>query len=205
MGDERMSMKQMACLKLLAVVACALLLCAVAPGLTIADQAKYFYDALGRLSAVVDGQGNTAFYQYDAVGNLLSISRGTATAPTITSVVPSTITAGQGTPVTITGTGLLGATLSSNNSQITFSAVTVVSNTTVTATLTLPNPTTFGSNTLLLNAVGGTASTAITVQQPTPVISTISPTRALPGTIITITGTSLSLQREAITVTFAVM
>jgi YD repeat-containing protein len=196
-------MKQMAFSKVLTVVTCALMLCVSVPTLAVADQAKYFYDALGRLSAVVDGQGNTAFYQYDAVGNLLSISRGTATAPTITSVVPSTITAGQGTPVTITGTGLLGATLSSSNPQMTFSAVTVVSNTTVTATLTLPNPTTFDSNTLLLNAVGGTASTAITVQQPTPVISTISPTRGLPGTILTITGTGLSLQRAAITVTFA--
>src|SRR5713226_7690573 len=40
-----------------------------------ADQAQYFYDELGRLSAVVDGQGNIAVYTYDAVGNLLSVQR----------------------------------------------------------------------------------------------------------------------------------
>ncbi len=33
------------------------------------------YDALGRLIAVVDPSGDTAVYHYDAVGNLLSISR----------------------------------------------------------------------------------------------------------------------------------
>ncbi|TKB65971.1 MAG: hypothetical protein E8D52_16445 [Nitrospira sp.] len=35
---------------------------------TIADQAHYIYDDLGRLSQVIDGQGNVATYTYDAVG-----------------------------------------------------------------------------------------------------------------------------------------
>ncbi|MEK7869074.1 MAG: RHS repeat domain-containing protein [Nitrospirota bacterium] len=33
------------------------------------------YDDLGRLSKVIDGQGNVATYTYDAVGNLFSITR----------------------------------------------------------------------------------------------------------------------------------
>jgi YD repeat-containing protein len=40
-----------------------------------ADQAQYFYDELGRLIGVVDGQNNAAVYQYDEVGNLLKIDR----------------------------------------------------------------------------------------------------------------------------------
>jgi len=40
-----------------------------------ADQAQYFNDDLGRLTTVVDEAGNTAIYNYDAVGNLLSIDR----------------------------------------------------------------------------------------------------------------------------------
>jgi YD repeat-containing protein len=36
---------------------------------------QYFYDDLGRLVKVVDQNGNVAGYQYDAVGNLLSITR----------------------------------------------------------------------------------------------------------------------------------
>jgi YD repeat-containing protein len=40
-----------------------------------ADQAQYYYDELGRLIGVVDGQNNAAVYQYDEVGNLLKIDR----------------------------------------------------------------------------------------------------------------------------------
>lgn len=49
----------------------------VNPVVTTADQVQYIYDDLGRLSQVIDGQGNVATYQYDAVGNLLSITRNT--------------------------------------------------------------------------------------------------------------------------------
>src|SRR6266496_472843 len=45
------------------------------------DQAQYFYDDLGRLSGVADSAGNTAIYNYDAVGNLLSITRNTPPEP----------------------------------------------------------------------------------------------------------------------------
>lgn len=49
----------------------------VSLALVPADQATYIYDDLGRLSQVMDGQGNVATYRYDAVGNLLSIARNT--------------------------------------------------------------------------------------------------------------------------------
>jgi YD repeat-containing protein len=42
---------------------------------TTADQATYiYYDDLGRLSQVIDGQGNVAMDTCDAAGNLLSIT-----------------------------------------------------------------------------------------------------------------------------------
>jgi YD repeat-containing protein len=44
-----------------------------------AQEVRYVYDALNRLVAVVDPQGNAAEYVYDAVGNLRSIRRFTAT------------------------------------------------------------------------------------------------------------------------------
>ena len=74
-GDERPSMKQMMFSRVLAVVACALMLCVSVPTLAVADQAQYIYDDLGRLSQVIDGQGNVATYNYDAVGNLGHRSR----------------------------------------------------------------------------------------------------------------------------------
>ncbi|MEK7351903.1 MAG: RHS repeat domain-containing protein [Nitrospirota bacterium] len=52
-------------------------------GSTAADQAQYFYDELGRLTGVIDGQGDAAVYQYDAVGNLLKIDRFTTTGGNI--------------------------------------------------------------------------------------------------------------------------
>lgn len=44
-------------------------------GVIYADQAQYLYDDQGRLTSVSDGTGATALYNYDAVGNLLSIDR----------------------------------------------------------------------------------------------------------------------------------
>ena len=70
-------MKPMILSKLLTTVVCVLMLGAVMPSHANADQAQYIYDDLGRLSQVIDGQGNVATYQYDAVGNLLSITRNT--------------------------------------------------------------------------------------------------------------------------------
>ncbi|MBX3319636.1 MAG: RHS repeat protein, partial [Nitrospira sp.] len=73
-------------------------LCVFVPTPTIADQGHYIYDDLGRLSQVIDGQGNVATYTYDAVGNLLSITRNTGGvgAPTITTFTPNTGNAGSG-------------------------------------------------------------------------------------------------------------
>lgn len=90
-GDERHSMRQMAFSRVLTVAACALVLCVLVPTFGIADQAQYIYDDLGRLSQVIDGQGNVAAYTYDAVDNLLSITRNTGGvgAPTITGLRPA--------------------------------------------------------------------------------------------------------------------
>lgn len=119
-GDERPSMKQMAFAKVLSVVACVLMLCVSVPPLAIADQVQYIYDDLGRLSQVIDGQGNVATYSYDAVGNLLSITRNTGWvgAPTITALTPNTGNVGASVNVTLTGTNLTGAALATDNPGI---------------------------------------------------------------------------------------
>jgi hypothetical protein len=57
-------MKQMSYSKLLSILICVLLLGMWAPSFTVADQAQYIYDDLGRLSQVIDGQGNVATYTY---------------------------------------------------------------------------------------------------------------------------------------------
>jgi len=63
----------------------------------------YIYDRLGRLIGVVDPAGDTAVYQYDAVGNLTGISRQSSA---LVSVIDFTPASGPvGTTVTIFGTG----------------------------------------------------------------------------------------------------
>ena len=92
----------------------------VSPALVSADQATYIYDDLGRLSQVIDGQGNVATYTYDAVGNLLSIARNTGGvgAPTITAFTPNSGNAGATVTVSLTGTNLTGAALATDNPGI---------------------------------------------------------------------------------------
>ena len=57
-------MKLKAFSKVLTVVACALMLCVLAPTLTVADQAQYIYDDLGRLAKVIDGQGEASLMTF---------------------------------------------------------------------------------------------------------------------------------------------
>jgi YD repeat-containing protein len=168
-----------------------------------ADQAQYFYDVLGRLRVVVDGQGNTATYNYDAAGNLLSITRSGAPAPpVITAVVPSTIDAGRATSVTISGTGFQFALVATANTEIQISNLTR-SDTTVTATFTVPNPTAFGPTSLTITGVGGATSATLTVRQPTPTISQLTPDTGVAGTTVVIQGTAFGTKVGSKLVTFA--
>jgi YD repeat-containing protein len=128
-------MMQMAISKVLSVLTFVLLLCALTPMSAVADQAQYIYDDLGRLSQVIDGQGNVATYTYDAVGNLLSITRNTGGvgAPTITAFTPNTGNAGASVNVSLTGTNLTGASLATSNPGILVRNV-VTTPTAITAT-----------------------------------------------------------------------
>ena len=75
----------------------------------------YAYDAAGRLSVVADARGDLAVYDYDAVGNLLSIRRigvgDVADAVVIAHVAPEV--ASRGSTVSIFGKGF-GATVDAN-------------------------------------------------------------------------------------------
>lgn len=64
---------------------------------------RYVYDEAGRLVAVIDANGDAAAYQYDAVGNLLGITRTTSTQVSIIEFTPDSGSTAQ--PVTIYGTG----------------------------------------------------------------------------------------------------
>lgn len=64
------------------------------------QQVRYIYDDLNRLIGVVDLQGRTAIYQYDAVGNILAIRREDAVGPVdITFVNPNAGVIGSGVEI----------------------------------------------------------------------------------------------------------
>lgn len=67
--------------------------------------ANYFYDANGRLTAVLSPTGEAAIYNYDPAGNFTSITRRTANEISVIDFTPGA--GGIGTSVTIYGTGFL--------------------------------------------------------------------------------------------------
>ena len=186
-------MKQMAFSKVLTIVACVLVLCMSVPTLTVADQAQYIYDDLGRLSQVIDGQGNVATYTYDAVGNLLSITRNTGGvgAPTITALTPNTGSAGASVNVTLTGTNLTGAALATDNPGILVRNV-LTTPTSLTATFQISFAARTGATAVTVTTTTGSATTSFSVNASAPVVSALSPTSGPVTRLVTITGNGFS-------------
>lgn len=186
-------MKQMIFGKILSVVTCVLFLCVLTPMSAVADQAQYIYDDLGRLSQVIDGQGNVATYTYDAVGNLLSIMRNTGGvgAPTITAFTPNTGNAGTSVNVSLTGTNLTGASLATTNPGILVRNV-VTTPTTITATFQIAFSAAPGATTVTVTTTTGSATTSFSVNASAPVLSTLSPTSGPVTRLVTITGNGFS-------------
>lgn len=165
-----------------------------------ADQAQYFYDELGRLVGVVDGQGNAAVYNYDAVGNLLSIQRFTSGTSGIGIFVVAPNSARVGTNVTIQGFGF-SATPADNQVKFNGTAATVFSATATSLVATVPTGATTGPVTVT-NANGtATSPSAFTILVP-PIIAGVDPTKVPQGatTRLVIEGFNLG---NATAVTFA--
>lgn len=165
----------------------------IIPALLSADQATYIYDDLGRLSQVIDGQGNVATYTYDAVGNVLSITRNTGGvgAPTITGFTPNTGNAGATIDVSLTGTNLTGASLSTNNPGILVRNV-VTTPTSLAATFQISFSAASGASTVTVTTSTGSATTTFTVNASAPVLTAVSPTSGPVTRMVTITGNGFS-------------
>jgi len=103
---------------------------------------SYVYDELDRLVSVVDASGDAANYSYDAVGNLLSITRAGTTTVSISEVTPNS--AAIGSPVTIYGTGF-STTAASNTVTFHGTAATVATATTTQLVTTVPTGATSGT------------------------------------------------------------
>jgi YD repeat-containing protein len=145
---------------------------------------QYFYDDIGRLIRVVDGSGNVASYAYDAVGNLLSISRSSVPANNglaILSFSPQSGTVGQ--IVTIQGQGF-NTTPASNSVQFNGVATAVTAATANTLTVTVPTGATTGPISVTVGGSSATSDKNFTIASAT--LTNIS---VIPGSVSVPNGT----------------
>jgi YD repeat-containing protein len=129
---------------------------------------------LGRLVKVVDQNGNIATYSYDAVGNLLSITRSALPGSNAPAVLNFTPQQGPvGTTVTIQGQGF-SATPSGNTVQFNGTVAIVSTASATTLTATVPAGATTGPISVTVGGVTATTSNSFTVN--TALVSiTLSP------------------------------
>ncbi|HEX7334057.1 MAG TPA: carboxypeptidase regulatory-like domain-containing protein [Pyrinomonadaceae bacterium] len=120
----------------------------------VSGPVSYLYDPLGRLVATV-GPTETTIYTYDAVGNLLSISRQAATQLAIISVVPGSGSVGQ--VVTIYGTGF-SPTPSENEVKFNNVSTSVMSATSTRLIVTVPSVGVTGQIQVAVTTSQGTVS-----------------------------------------------
>ena len=156
------------------VLACALVaFLMVLPVTMQADQAKYFYDELGRLVGVIDGAGNVAVYTYDEVGNLLLIERFTTSTTGIGIFLVTPASGLVGIAVEIQGFGF-SATPMDNLVAFHGVAAAVVSATSESIIATVPANATTGSVTVTNTNGSATSPQDFTVLVP-PIIVGVDP------------------------------
>jgi YD repeat-containing protein len=148
-----------------------LVLAAAAPQ---AGQERYDYDALGRLIRYINPAGEATEYVYDAVGNVLEVRRGEVNPPRITGVAPDIVRHNTKVPVVVTGTDLLGATVTAADPGLRISSLRS-SSTEVTFDLLPDESVPLGVQPFTLASSTGSAGFSLTVKEQLPQIVVMPP------------------------------
>lgn len=157
------------------------------------------YDELGRLIAVIDPAGDTVTYSYDAVGNLTSISRGTASQLSILEFTPNK--APVGASVTIYGTGF-SPTPSANVVKFNGTTAVVTSSSPTQLSTTVPVGATTGLISVTTASVTVSSATPFTVGSDAPIITSFTPSIGTAGTTVTLSGSNFETATYANRVEF---
>lgn len=121
-----------------------------------AQQVCYSYDGLGRLTGVINEANEAAFYDYDAVGNILSIRRQSPSGPvTVFSFDPPA--GSPGSKVEVFGLGF-SATANQNSATIGGVPATVVS--TLPCTIIVEVPPNVASGPISVTSPNGTGTSS---------------------------------------------
>ncbi len=136
----------------------------------------------------------------------------TIQGPTISSIAPINGARGTTVPITLTGSGLTGATaITVSGGGVTASGTTVVSDTTVTANFTITATAGLTARTVSVTAPGGTSNTVTftVVTPPVPTLTSVAPATGVRGTAVpvtltgsnfTATGTTVAVSGTGVTV-----
>jgi hypothetical protein len=138
---------------------------------------------------VVDSQNGAAIYSYDAVGNILSISRVSSGQVSIIGFTPKS--GPVGTTVTISGTAF-STTASENTVKFHGTNAVVSSATAMQLVSTVPSGATTGPITVTTPSGSATSSTSFTVTTSSgaPTITGFNPTIGNVGAAVTVSGTN---------------
>ena len=142
---------------------------AISPSLSSAGSVNYIYDDTGRLIKVISETGDTAIYNYDAVGNLISITRATAKQlPSVLQVIsPDIVFKGENFPVnvvfTISGENLLTTeNIWSDNSGVIVNYFSA-SDTSITVNASVLSDASLGATKINVSTLYGTASILLNI------------------------------------------
>ena len=164
----------------------------LAPLPVVALDFEYNYDALNRLIRVVDSDDNVITYNYDEVGNILSIERttvGNLPQPTLTNATPNQFNQADLATLVLTGTSLLGGVVTTTHPGMTIDGV-FGDDTQITANLTVDISAPLGPAPLTVTTVSGADSLNVTILGARPLITSITPNfgPSTGGTPVTVTG-----------------
>ena len=171
--------------KTLLIASLLFLLCSLVWPQTPTKTTVYVYDELGRLKAVITPSGDSAIYNYDAAGNIVSITRQTAATVSIIEFTPDQGAAGSS--VTIYGTGF-SLTPAQNNVSFNGVAATVSAASATQLIVTVPAGATTGPIAVTTPTGSATSTTSFEVLQSLA-ITGFTPAIGTPGTAVQITGT----------------
>jgi YD repeat-containing protein len=155
---------------------------------------RYFYDGNHQLIRVIDSANNSVEYEYDLAGNTTKIIRSTISpgAMAIFNIVPSVAAAGQ--DIAIYGQNF-DSVASGDTVKIDGVAATVVSATSTTLVVRVPQSASGGAVTVTVNGVTASSGAITFTPEPVPTIASITPAFGYPGQTLSgviVQGTNLT-------------